>query len=323
MTSQENAVEAFPIVPIAVFFGGLIVLLVIVFGVTGSPDESPATIVAVVSTSTPVVATATPTPIPPRVTPTPQTVAVSLDPEMVAKGETVYQGLCAACHGFNARGIQGLGKTLVDSSFINDLTDDELHAFMLVGRGINDPLNTTGQIMPAKGGNPSLTDDDLYNVIAYIRSLNGAQLDVAAQPTTAPTESGPRPTATEFVAPSLNSLLGGSDATDVTEVVTIPTEAQPTPPPNTVMTIGQSVYMSSCAGCHGVNGEGVPFTGSSLVDSEWVLARDGMAIINLLTAKHPPVDPRVAYPHPYRGGYPELSDQQIYDILTYLYALAN
>jgi hypothetical protein len=28
--------------------------------------------------------------------------------------------------------------------------------------------------MPAKGGRPNLTDEDLLNVIAYIRSLNAA-----------------------------------------------------------------------------------------------------------------------------------------------------
>jgi mono/diheme cytochrome c family protein len=251
---------------------------------------------------------------------------------MVSAGETVYQGLCAACHGFNARGIQGLGKTLIDSEFVNSLSDDELHAFMLVGRAVNDPLNTTGMVMPAKGGNPSLTDEDMYNVIAYIRSLNGAQTSVAAEPTAVPTESGPRPTATEFVAPSLSNLLGGADETEeatvevtleATEIAAVATASQSSSSSTTFMSAGQSDYVRSCAGCHGINGEGIPYIGPSLINNELVLEHDGMAIINLLTALHPPIDPRIAYPHPYRGGYPELTDRQISDIVTYLYLLTQ
>jgi hypothetical protein len=39
MTSQENSVETFPLIPILVLFGGMIVLLVVVFGIGGGADE--------------------------------------------------------------------------------------------------------------------------------------------------------------------------------------------------------------------------------------------------------------------------------------------
>nr|WP_290669257.1 cytochrome c [Ardenticatena sp.] len=88
-----------------------------------------------------------------------------------AKGEQLYAQSCAACHGPDARGIQGLGKNLRSSEFVKGLSDDELVEFIKKGRDTSDPANTTGVAMPPKGGNPSLTDQDLYDIVAYIRSI--------------------------------------------------------------------------------------------------------------------------------------------------------
>ena len=86
-------------------------------------------------------------------------------------GEELYQGTCAACHGADATGIDGLGKDLHDNEFTNSLSDPELIAFLEVGRPASDPLNTTGVDMPPKGGNPALTDQDLQDIVAYLRTL--------------------------------------------------------------------------------------------------------------------------------------------------------
>lgn len=94
------------------------------------------------------------------------------DPASVKAGKTVFMSVCAACHSPKATGIKGLGKPLIGSPFFNSHTDAQLLKFLKTGRPITDPLNTTGVMMPARGGRPSLTDTDLANVIAYIRSLN-------------------------------------------------------------------------------------------------------------------------------------------------------
>jgi disulfide bond formation protein DsbB len=60
----------------------------------------------------------------------------------------------------------------VGSAFVNSRSDDQLLAFLQTGRPVTDPLNTTGVLMPPRGGQASLTDRDLLNVIAYLRSLN-------------------------------------------------------------------------------------------------------------------------------------------------------
>lgn len=88
------------------------------------------------------------------------------------RGAELYTGTCMACHGPDGQGIEGLGKPWVGSDFINSSSDVELLAFLNVGRAADDPLNTTGVAMLPKGGNPALTDDDLLDLIAYMRSLN-------------------------------------------------------------------------------------------------------------------------------------------------------
>jgi mono/diheme cytochrome c family protein len=86
------------------------------------------------------------------------------------KGEELFV-TCAACHGPKGEGVAGLGKDMTTSEFIAGKSDDELVEFIKVGRAPDDPLNTTGVAMLPKGGNPSLSDEDLYDLVAYIRTL--------------------------------------------------------------------------------------------------------------------------------------------------------
>lgn len=89
-----------------------------------------------------------------------------------ANGEKVFSGTCATCHGADAMGIDGLGKQLKDSDFVSTTSEADLFALIITGRPATDPLNTTGVDMPPKGGNPSLNDQSIADIIAYIKSLN-------------------------------------------------------------------------------------------------------------------------------------------------------
>jgi len=88
-----------------------------------------------------------------------------------AAGKELFISTCAVCHGPDAKGLPGLGKDLIASEFVTGKNNSELVEFIKVGRGPDDPLNTTGVTMPPKGGKASLTDEDLYNIVAYIRTL--------------------------------------------------------------------------------------------------------------------------------------------------------
>ncbi len=100
--------------------------------------------------------------------------------EYIASGNKLFHSTCVACHGQGGVGIQGNGKALADNEFIRSLNDDDLLAFVKQGRSPSDPKNTTGIQMPPKGGNPAMTDDDILDVIAYLRTLQPNKPGAAA-----------------------------------------------------------------------------------------------------------------------------------------------
>ncbi len=86
-------------------------------------------------------------------------------------GKAKFESTCIACHGVDAKGMPNLGKDLTTSEFVKTAADPDLLAFIMQGRPPFDPANTTGVDMPPKGGNPALTEDDLKNIVAYLRTL--------------------------------------------------------------------------------------------------------------------------------------------------------
>jgi disulfide bond formation protein DsbB len=116
----------------------------------------------------------TPTPAPAAAAPA---AAAPAQPVAAAAGDAehgkqIYAQLCIACHGPEAKGVQGLGKDLTTSTFIAEKTDAELVEFIVKGRDPGDPLNTTGVAMPPKGGNPALSEQDMLDIVAYMRTIH-------------------------------------------------------------------------------------------------------------------------------------------------------
>lgn len=87
-------------------------------------------------------------------------------------GEQFFAAYCSTCHGSAGEGIPKLGKPLINNAFVAGLSDEQLLAFLEAGRRVDDPLNTTGIAMPARGGNPLVTDEQLQIIAAYLRSLH-------------------------------------------------------------------------------------------------------------------------------------------------------
>ncbi len=228
--------------------------------------------------------------------------APAVNPAAIVEGQGVFSASCSACHGLNARGIPGLGKDLVESSFVHGLTDEELLQFIATGRDTSDPLNTTGIPMPPRGGNPSLTDDQLRSVIAFLRSEAGSATIAQAVPATVPPVEQAAPTATP-AAPLPPPILPTS----------IPVTPQAFTP--------ETAYLWSCAGCHGADGQGnLPyaegFAGSTLL-------QDKAALLSFLVAAHPPTSPEEQFPHPPMGGYPSLTDEQLSALADYVIGMMS
>ncbi len=95
----------------------------------------------------------------------------SLDLPAIRRGREQYLGTCTACHGPNGEALPNLGKDLRHSEFVATQSDSQMRMFMKLGRNTWDAENTTGVAMPPKGGNPMLTDDDLVDIVHFLRYL--------------------------------------------------------------------------------------------------------------------------------------------------------
>lgn len=81
-------------------------------------------------------------------------------------GEDLYNGTCIACHGSDGVGtIPGTPDFSAENSPLQK-TDDELVRNIMAGfQSPGSPM-----AMPAKGGNPALTEEDARRLVAYLRA---------------------------------------------------------------------------------------------------------------------------------------------------------
>ena len=88
-----------------------------------------------------------------------------------AAGKALYSQTCIACHGANGKGtIPGVRDFTVSDGPLSK-SDEELV------KSITEGVATPGAAltMPAKGGNPALTEADILSLIAYLRSEFGSE----------------------------------------------------------------------------------------------------------------------------------------------------
>lgn len=86
-----------------------------------------------------------------------------------AATSAVFGTNCVACHGPDAKGVQGLGVSLVDSKLVADSSPADLIVFLKAGRATDSPDNVSGVPMPSFAW---MAEADLAEVSAYLKSLN-------------------------------------------------------------------------------------------------------------------------------------------------------
>ncbi len=89
-----------------------------------------------------------------------------------ANGGKIFATACVACHGPEGKGVTGLGKDLTTSEWVAQQSDEQLVEFIKRGRDAGDPLNTTGIAMPPKGGNPAMSEQEVADIVAFVRSIH-------------------------------------------------------------------------------------------------------------------------------------------------------
>ncbi|MBZ0310788.1 MAG: cytochrome c [Anaerolineae bacterium] len=251
--------------------------------------------------------------------------SLNYDSAVVERGRENFIAICSACHGTDAKGISGLGKTLIDSEFVNGLDDAGLHEFIVVGRTIWDPLNTTGVAMPARGGNPGLTDEDINTIVAYIRVLNGTPgAGTAAAAGTETETTTTESTGTTFTPIDVGSLTESGETTpETTEAeMTYPVDVSAflaslgvtlPAPPEWAERDGEAVYNAFC---------GIRYDETRQDFCDFLTSTDLNAeeLIALITSGNPIwSDPNEIGVHiPQRLGYPVLTDNEIKSFVEYL-----
>ncbi len=213
--------------------------------------------------------------------------ALRVEPAQIELGEMVYTASCALCHGPEARGLPRLGKPLRNSAFVQEHTNEDLFSLIANGRLPNDPLNTTGSLMPARG-NRGLSDGELRAVIVFLRALQDP-----SQPTA-----------------SVDDWI-------------IPIDPNTGQPEVSMAGIGHDLFIASCSACHGPGGEGMDGMGKPLTASQFVESKTDEELAVFVKMGRPIWDAEntTGVDMPPKGGNPALSDEQLAEIIKYIRSL--
>lgn len=85
-----------------------------------------------------------------------------------ADGRQTFDSICSSCHGdMGVTEIPGI-PVFAKGERMNK-TDEQLKKS--IKNGVNNPSNPAGMAMPPHGGGPALSDKQMSDVIAFVRTL--------------------------------------------------------------------------------------------------------------------------------------------------------
>jgi cytochrome c5 len=190
-------------------------------------------------------------------------------------GEAVYTAACVACHASGVLGAPKIDdKGAWDARVANGLDG-------LMKNAVNG-LNS----MPARGGDPSITDEELSNAIVYMTGKAGHNLAAPAAGGAAPVQA----------------------AAPAAEAAPVQAAAPATP---TAGIDGEKVYKGICFSCHDVGVAGSPKLGDKAAWAPRIATGAEAMYATSLNGKGA---------MPAKGGNPALSDDEIKAAVDYMIA---
>ncbi|MDP1560038.1 MAG: cytochrome c [Pirellulaceae bacterium] len=126
-----------------------------------------------------------------------------------ANGRKVFVMSCVTCHGATGDGLSNLAPSLRTSEFVKSSDLSAIERVIALGRALTDPANKSGKVMPAKGGNPFLKDQEIADLAAFVASIP----NVADSPGPATSNS---PVLAKWVVPAATAPPVGLAETAIT-----------------------------------------------------------------------------------------------------------
>lgn len=159
-------------------------------------------------------------------------------PKGMLAGEQVYAQVCKTCHDAGLAGAHKLGDK---AAWAKVIAQGEKLTVQHAIAGL--------RAMPARGGNPDLTDAEVQRAVAYMANQAGATWKPA------PIEAAPAPAVTA-AAPAATAMPVASAAAAVPAPVAVAAA-----PAAAAKVDGKKVYDSACTVCHGAGIAGAPKSG--------------------------------------------------------------
>lgn len=225
-------------------------------------------------------------------------------PKVFKTGEQVFQAVCTACHTAGVAGAPKVGDNAAWAPFIKSGFDAMMNV-ALHGKGG----------MPAKGGNPTLSDFEVARAVVYMANKSGGSLPEPA----APAEEGAKKEADAApAAPAAAAPTAAPAAAAPAAAAPAPAAAAPAPAPAAapapqqaaaVNPAGEKLYKSVCFACHATGVANAPKFGDKAAWEPYI--KTGMdAMVKVAMQGKPPMPPK--------GGAANASEDDIRAAVQYM-----
>ncbi|WP_063579940.1 c-type cytochrome [Achromobacter ruhlandii] len=229
-------------------------------------------------------------------------------PKVFKTGEQVFQAVCTACHTAGVAGAPKVGDNAAWAPFIKSGFDAMMNV-ALHGKGG----------MPAKGGNPTLSDFEVARAVVYMANKSGGSLPEPAAPAEegAKKEADAAPAAPAAAAPAA-APAGAAPAAAAAAAAPAAAAQAPAPAPAAapapqqtaaVNPAGEKLYKSVCFACHATGVANAPKFGDKAAWEPYI--KTGMdAMVKVAMQGKPPMPPK--------GGAANASEDDIRAAVQYM-----
>ncbi|MGW8309028.1 MAG: c-type cytochrome [Achromobacter pulmonis] len=226
-------------------------------------------------------------------------------PKVFKTGEQVFAAVCTACHTAGVAGAPKVGDNAAWAPFIQSGFDTMLNV-ALHGKGG----------MPAKGGNPTLSDYEVARAVVYMANKSGGSLPEPAAPAEdgAKKEAEAAPAAAAPVAAAAPAAAAPAAAPAAAAAAPATAAAAPAAAPAPQQTAavnpaGEKLYKSVCFACHATGVANAPKFGDKAAWEPYI--KTGMdAMVKVAMQGKPPMPPK--------GGAANASEDDIRAAVQYM-----